>query len=110
MKNIKKVNCALLPPCSKVVKKHIQRTKYVSLLWNNATKSSPTEGRAPVDFGWELSAEGLLVPSWYDGWQFPNQITLEDNEEEEDSSNEWGESDDSDEGNLFLKFKCLFVG
>ena len=32
-KNIKKINCASLPPCQKTVEKHIQRAHYVSKIW-----------------------------------------------------------------------------
>ena len=32
--NLKKINCASLPPCEETLKEHILRSNYVSIMWS----------------------------------------------------------------------------
>ena len=36
MTNVKRVDCALLPPCAKTVHNKMQRAHFISILWGNA--------------------------------------------------------------------------
>ena len=51
-RNIKKINCASLPPpppCQKSVDKHIQRAQYVAKIWKGVYASDPTGRPEPVN-------------------------------------------------------------
>ena len=49
-RNMKKSNCASLPPCQKSVEKHnIQRAQYVAKIWKRCYASEPTDGLQPVN-------------------------------------------------------------
>ncbi|XP_048869412.1 uncharacterized protein LOC125741923 isoform X1 [Brienomyrus brachyistius] len=64
--NIKKVDCALLPPSRQTLKKKMMRAHYVTVLWSHANTASPDQGLSPTDYGW-CCKEGLLQPTWFDG-------------------------------------------
>ncbi|KAK3895072.1 hypothetical protein Pcinc_001168 [Petrolisthes cinctipes] len=49
--NIKRVDCALLPPTRQTLKMKIRRSQYVAALWRQATEASPGSGLRPSDFG-----------------------------------------------------------
>ena len=108
--NVKKLDCALLPPCAKTLKMKLLRSQYVARLWANATNAFPTAGMSPCDYGWALDSELRLTPQWFEGkelpddpFQKPNEETgpLTNVEEEVDDSCEsdgpWSEDSDSDE-------------
>ena len=50
-KNLKKNNCSLLPPCSKVLKQKIRRALMVSMIWNRADSPTPAGTLNPLDYG-----------------------------------------------------------
>ncbi|CAM1329216.1 Uncharacterised protein r2_g3830 [Pycnogonum litorale] len=66
-RKLKKVNCASLPPCIKVLQKHIQRAAYVASMWANAHEADPSMGMSPYENGWTKDKEGINVPEWFDG-------------------------------------------
>ena len=61
MANVKKADCALLPPCQKILKNKVQRANYVSIIWANAGSPQPDQGLDPVQFGWK-SYNGHFTP------------------------------------------------
>ncbi|KAG1670545.1 hypothetical protein GQR58_016805 [Nymphon striatum] len=71
--NIKKFDCALLPPCTKTLQNKIRRAHYVSITWGNAEASTPTDGLDPEKYGWKME-NGCLVPDWFDGPVIPADL------------------------------------
>ena len=53
MLNVKKVDYALLPPCSKTAQKKWQRAHMISMIWRNADSAGPEENLDPRNFGRE---------------------------------------------------------
>ena len=73
MDTVEKVDCALLPPCSKTLHNKIKRTNYVALLWGRADSSHPGDGLDPLDFGW-AEKDGCFVPEWFSGPSIPDIV------------------------------------
>ncbi|XP_030837116.1 uncharacterized protein LOC105437992 [Strongylocentrotus purpuratus] len=71
--HIKKVDCALLPPCRQTLQMKIRRTQYVATSWTRASNARPTEGISPTDYGWQTKGS-LLVPRWFDGPAIPEKL------------------------------------
>ena len=91
---MKNVDCALLPPCQNALHFHLPRSRYVALMWSQASAADPTENLSPEDYGWHLH-EGMLRPTWFQGQCFPdNLFTNENNFEDSDDSDS---EDDADE-------------
>ena len=70
LKNVKKLNCASLPPCEKTTLLHIKRANYVARMWRRADTLIPTGDWNPCDFGWLASNSGLQ-PEWFCGSSVP---------------------------------------
>ena len=71
--NIKRIDCALLPPCRRTLQKKLQRAHYVTVLWNRADTAYPGQDLSPTDYGW--SADGtLLFPTWFEGPAIPDVL------------------------------------
>ena len=114
IEQIKRCNCASLPPCTNSLRKHIKIANYVAKMWKRAAEQDPTEGENPLNYGWELGEDGLQ-PEWFDGKQLPDSIT-EDEEngdtgpindstndnESEDSDVAWNEEDSDDDSEDLL--------
>ena len=49
--NIKRVDCALLPPCLRTLEMKVLRTRYVTTLWTYARTASPGSEMSPEDYG-----------------------------------------------------------
>ena len=98
LKNVKKINCSLLPPCSKTLYKKIKRAQYVSMVWTNATSANPTRNLDPTDYGWKLIA-GQYEIDWYDNDAIPSTLntTLEEavSQNSDSEVEQWTESDNS---------------
>ena len=77
---LKKVNCSLLPPCSKVLNMKIKRALYVSSIWTKAPGKEPSQGLSPADYGWE-KVEGTWSPIWYRGSPLPEKLNDGDSRE-----------------------------
>ena len=71
--NIKRVDCALLPPSRRTLEMKIRRTQYVTALWTHAMTASPGDGLSPTDYGWSAS-DNLLKPIWYEGPAIPDTL------------------------------------
>ena len=112
MANVKKVDCALLPPSLPSLKMHLKRATYVATMWTNANQTHPTDGLFPENYGW-LMENGKLRVKWYEGPALPtsdffrNERSSQENLKERDfpgshDENEFTEcndeawSDDSD--------------
>ncbi|KAK4317433.1 hypothetical protein Pmani_011441 [Petrolisthes manimaculis] len=78
MKNLKKVDCALLPPCSKTVRNKLQRAHFVSIVWGNTESAHPDGELDPCDYGWQMKG-GNYVPVWFSGPSVPCDL-FEDEE------------------------------
>lgn len=91
--NVKKLDCALLPPTRRTLEMKIRRAHYVTMLWTNATTATPLIGLEPYDYGWTSDVEGRLQPSWFNGPAMPDILYKNTDNEEEASSGD----EDSDE-------------
>lgn len=100
MLNVKKVDCALLPPCSKTVDKKLQRAHLISMIWGNADSAHPGEGLDPQNFGWK-EIDGCYAPEWFSGPPMPGDLFQEDEDEEQEEYIEDYENGDSDFANVF---------
>ena len=78
MADVKKFDCALLPPCARTLYKKVQRAHFVSIIWGNADLPYPGNGLDPVNYGWKKS-NGYYAPEWFSGPPVPDDF----NEEEE---------------------------
>ena len=93
--NIKKIDCALLPPSRRALKKKLLRAHYVTILWSHADTSLPSQGLDPTDYGW-CRKENLLQPKWFDGPSVPDTL-FSTNANGEDVNEENVDDSDSDE-------------
>ena len=75
--NVKRVDCALLPPCQKTLEMKILRTKYVTTLWTEARTASPATGMVPINYGWHMD-NGILEPIWFKGPTMPDNLFVND--------------------------------
>lgn len=108
---LKRINCASLPPCWKVLKCHLARSSYVARLWRRCDQAIPADRNA-TDYGWVEVDEECLRPLWFEGSALPaflaaepldesNQTPGEVLEEATDASDimseaEWEEDSDND--------------
>ena len=67
--NVKKLNCALLPPCRKSLMMKLRRTNFITIMWTSATEANPIAGLSATDYGWSLEGQ-MLKPQWFEGQQF----------------------------------------
>ena len=91
-----------LTPCAKTLQNHIKRAHFVALMWKNADRIDPIQGRNPIIYGWKIS-ENELEAEWFSGHPIPEfpaeneeSMTVSAPEDYEDSDNAW--SEDSDDG------------
>ena len=85
---MKKLDCALLPPCRKTLQMKIRRAQYVAMLWNNASTAAPMTGHSPCDYGWSLDDKGRLLPKWFEGSEIPDNLLKRSTEEDMSSGDE----------------------
>ena len=82
---IKRIDCAVLSPCSKTLDKKIMRCHYVSVMWSKAGCSNPLDGMSdPTKFGWKMENE--YVPEWFSGTSVPSAISNTDVQPKADDS------------------------
>lgn len=76
-KYIKSFDASNLPPSKQELLQQIKRTIYISSVWCNAHKKTPTE-RSPEECGWTL-IDGRYAFYWFDGPESPtfNEIIVE---------------------------------
>ena len=100
MTNVKKVDCALLPPCAKTVHNKLRRAHFISILWGNADSPHPGHDLDPLNYGW-VNNDGYYTPDWFSGHAVPAGIFQEDegedNSVEDDQADAAIEFDDVDE-------------
>ena len=82
MSNVKKVDCALLPPCSKKLDKKLKRAHLISMVWGNADSAHPGENLDPRHFGWK-EKDGCYDFDWYLGPSMPDDLFEEDEAQED---------------------------
>lgn len=87
LEKVKKIDCALLPPCRRSLHMKLKRAKYVAILWTHASSASPGNNLSPADYGWYMNKE-LLQPKWFDGPAIPVSLFKDDEEEEEKEEEE----------------------
>ena len=79
LEKVKKIDCALLPPCKRSLCVKLRRSKYVTILWKHASSAAPGHHSTPSDYGWIIRNE-VLQPHWFDGPAIPRNL-FKDNEE-----------------------------
>ena len=97
MDNMKKVDCVLLPPCSKTLWNKTQRSNYIGIMRGNADTSDPVTSLNPLDYGW-MKGDDCYEHNWFPGSALPDNLFDEDSEIDEEvinSETEW--SDDEEE-------------
>lgn len=90
--NIKKTDCALLPPSRQILDKKLQRAHYVTILWNHINFACPDQGLSPTDYGWSANGN-LLQPVWFDGPALPDALFTDNNKD--DSNDACSDSDET---------------
>lgn len=73
MSNLKKVDCALLPPCAKTVQKKLERAHLISIIWGNADSAKPGHGLEPQNYGWK-EKDGFFTQEWFLGDAMPDYL------------------------------------
>ena len=92
-----KVDCGLLPPCSKTIQNKLQRAHYNSIIWGSADSANPGYELNPLDYGWKYR-DGCYVPDWFCGPQYPdNLFDVVEELPEEDSGGDASELDDGED-------------
>ena len=66
------IDLSLMPPCSKVLKLHIQRANYQTLIWRMSSVSQPSFPK-PERNGWKIGETGLEI-DWYGGDFVPKEL------------------------------------
>lgn len=98
---VKNLDGSMMPPCSKVLKKKIQRTHMIARRWMSSVNPYPAREN-PLQSGWLLE-ENKYTIHWFEGDATPKTIDViceDDDNEETDSDgeeNDMNDSDDSDE-------------
>ena len=106
------VDLSLMPPCSKVLKLHIQRANYQTLIWRMSSFSQPSLPK-PEEYGWKMGESGLEI-DWHGEDFVPKElldIMLDDDENvnedqisehasnDEDNESDFDDDDDDGKGN-----------
>ena len=70
---IRKVNCAMLPPCRKTLVNIINRAVLVSRMWGQADTPNPSESWNPEEYSWRED-HGEYQPVWFEGPALPENL------------------------------------
>lgn len=81
--SVRKVDCALLPPCANTVHNKLRRAHFISILWGSADSPHPGHGLDPLNFGWK-EKNGFYVPEWFVGPALPDNLFQEEEQEEQE--------------------------
>ena len=109
--NVKRINCALLPPCTATLKKKIQRAQYLSILWHRADKQNPSDGLDPTQFGWKKD-EKAFIPEWFEGSSVPmvliqnttnvaETVTCSDDIDHDESDDQWTDDESASDEDTY---------
>ena len=99
------IDLGQMPPCKKVLKLHMQRANYQTLIWRKAVLNYPDLPK-PETSGWTENAQGDLEIQWYKDNFIPDELqdvladrnhTDEDEQRECDDIDEYDSSDDDTE-------------
>lgn len=102
MENIKKVDCALLPPCKKTLINKLARAHFVSIFWGNADSPEPDHDLDPVQYGWKLE-DGHYKFDWFSGSSVPEELFVEPNNDRIDEQPEEDIDEESDDDDEFVE-------
>ena len=94
---LKKLDCALLPPCKQSLEMKVLRSTYVTTQWINAVKAFPVAGIMPCNYGWSKNDEGILMPLWFHGPELPDNLLKKKNDESSTCDNDVECIEDSDD-------------
>ena len=97
--NIKRVDCALLPPCHDTLEMKVKRTQFVTLMWKRAVTPYPGDGLSPIDYGWHLS-DNLLKPTWFKGPVFPSCLFQNESSDVDETEVECDTETKMDDGDI----------
>jgi hypothetical protein len=98
MTNVKKVDCALLPPCAKTVHNKLRRAHFITIIWGQADSPHPGLGLDPLNYGWK-DKNGYYTPDWFLGPAVPDELFQEggqDDETTDDVQNDQQDMPDTD--------------
>ena len=90
MATVRKVDCAILPPCAQTVHNKLQRAHFI--IWGNADSAKPADGLNPLNYGWKED-NGKFVPDWFPGPAMPGEL-FEGDIEADDRQEENVDGDD----------------
>ena len=102
MTNVKKVDCALLPPCAKTVHSKMQWEQFISILWGNADSAHPGHGLDSLNYGWK-EKNCYYTPDLFLGHALPDYIFRKGNErsDQPDVATVFESDDDSNSENAW---------
>ena len=81
MTNVKKVDCALLPPCAKTAHNKMPQAHFISIIWGNADSAHPRHSLDPLNYRWK--EKNGYTSDWFLGPALPDYIFHEGEREEE---------------------------
>ena len=94
------MDASSLPPCQRVLREKIARTRYICRLWRSSTFPSPPTVPTPETSGWNLKDNQYKI-KWFDGDLAPKAIDISTYEE---GNNNYLECDINDSS---IPFKLL---
>ena len=72
--NVRKLDAASLPPCSRVLLKKLKRSSYIARLWRNCFNADPQD-QDVLSFGWRME-DGHYNIQWFDGDAAPKIVDV----------------------------------
>ena len=81
--DVRKIDCALLPPTRRTLKMKVRRAQYVATLWSHAMLPFPSVGLSPTDYGWKVH-DNILKPIWFEGPAIPDNLFVMDESDRKD--------------------------
>ena len=72
--NVRKLDSATLPPCSRVLLKKLKRSSYIARLWRNCLNTNPLN-QDVSSFGWRMK-DGHYNIQWFDGDAAPKIVDV----------------------------------
>ena len=74
VEKVRKVDSAILPPCSRGLLKKLKRSSYIIGLWRNCLNTNPQE-QDVLSFGWRMK-DGHYNIQWFDGDAAPKIVDV----------------------------------
>lgn len=94
-----------MPPCRKVLLNKINRTDHLAQIIKNANNDTISESGD----GWYINENGIMEIEYFDGDQFPDNVTQITEKNEEDSEIELGSSDEESDSDDCEENEDFFV-